>query len=97
MAYMFGLPGGGIRWFTLALAGWFLVESAAWAAGMLVGPAGSGDATGSVPNPAPNHSPAHWVTRVSLAAMGLGMSYMLLYMQFGMAAMMSGSGHHHMP
>ena len=81
MAYMFAMATVGHAAATLALAGYFLVESAAWASGNLKAPA---------------HAKT-WAMRASLSAMGLGMAYMLVAMQFGTpgAGSPGGGGHHH--
>lgn len=81
MAYMFAMGTVGHAGATLTLSAYFLVESAAWASGQLAAPA---------------HGRT-WVMRVSLSAMGLGMAYMLVAMQFGTTGgePPDGHGHHH--
>jgi methionine sulfoxide reductase heme-binding subunit len=83
MAYMFTLPGA--PWLTGLLVGWFVLQAAGWATGVLPGvgvgqpPDRSGASVGSG-----YHDLS---VRVTLAAMGLGMAYMFLAMQLGMAPM----------
>jgi hypothetical protein len=97
MAYMYAMPIPGFTWLTWLLVGWLTLDALGWLTGVLpraadlgaakAVPPGEVDAEPGGAAPAAHRSSTHHLSvRVSLAAMSLGMAYMLLAMTFGMAS-----------
>jgi hypothetical protein len=87
MAYMFVMPIPGFTWLTGVLVAWFALEAAGWVTGSLPSRADLGSAAGGRVGATAYPSSRMVSIRVSLAVMNLGMAYMLLAMEFGMAPM----------
>jgi len=103
MAYMFALSS--VRYLivlTVILAAWQLAEAIAWASGYLSpavahAPVAAAAGPGAITVPRPASSGHNGrALRASLALMNLGMAYMLVAIQFGMAGM-AGPGMPGMP
>jgi hypothetical protein len=85
MVYMFVTPIAGFAWLTWVLAGWTALQALGWLTGSLPTRADLGSAAGRRVAATAYPSSRMVSIRVSLAAMNLGMAYMLLAMEFGMA------------
>ena len=84
MVYMFALPAAAITALTAALAGYFAAEAAGWTAGAFDGDGPLRRRVGRAREPRPAEQLLRRSTfelRATLAAMALGMGYMLVAMQ----------------
>ncbi|WP_300582878.1 DUF5134 domain-containing protein [Mycobacterium sp.] len=83
-AYMFAMPSGWFKWLTWPLVAWATLQATGWLTGALPCRADLGSPAGSV---AARHSGADLSISVTLAAMNVGMAYMLVAMALGMPTM----------
>lgn len=85
MVYMFVMPVPGLSWLTWILVGWLTLQAVGWLTGALPARADLGSPRGGPAAAACGFLQPDLGVRLSLAAMNLGMAYMFVAMELGMA------------